>query len=167
MIYIYIYREYYSSLYSRYDLSRRIIRQIYRYEQFCISRETGERETREIDNPSEDGVGNGGRIQRRVLVNDCRHSERCKFFAVACHATYLWSPEERRIVGVTVPMFRGIFFDKDWQPLIILKSNLFQICFAILILPTIYLIGNSITPCNLSNPYPILYLSSGNIFNIA
>lgn len=115
MIYIYIYREYYSSLYSRYDLSRRIIRQIYRYEQFCISRETGEKETREIDNPSEDGVGNGGRIQRRVLVNDCRHSERCKFFAVACHATYLWSPEERRIVGVTVPMFRGIFFDKDWR----------------------------------------------------
>lgn len=54
-----------------------------------------------------------------------------------------------------------------WQPLIILKSNLFQICFSILILPTIYLIGNSITPCNLSNPYPILYLSSGNIFNVA
>ena len=170
MIYIYIYREYYSSLYSRYDLSRRIIRQIYRYEQFCISRETGERETREIDNPSEDGVGNGGRIQRDACSSTIVGIPRDANSLLLRATLHIYDPQKREeSLGLLYRCSVESFSIKIgvWQPLIILKSNLFQICFSILILPTIYLIGNSITPCNLSNPYPILYLSSGNIFNIA
>lgn len=38
-------------------------------------------------------IGNGGRLQRRVLVNDCRHSERCKFFVVA-YILHIYDPRE-------------------------------------------------------------------------
>lgn len=40
-------------------------------------------------------VGDGGRIQRRVLVDDCRHFKRCKFFVVA-YTLHIYDPAREK-----------------------------------------------------------------------
>lgn len=62
-------------------------------------------------------VGDGGRIQRRVLVDDCRHSERCKFFVVA-YTLHIYDPAREKnrclLTYGSVNLFRYA-----WQPLIV------------------------------------------------
>lgn len=84
-------------------------------------------------------IGNGGRLQRRVLVNDCRHSERCKFFVVA-YILHIYDPREggRGKVGSLATVRIGESFSiherlPDVSYYRVRKSNFKSVCFAVLV----------------------------------